>query len=400
MKGIAARIAMTILTVTLVTVVLGVGLEVFGALRERSQLPAAYRPQAALMWPFRGAAGTRNNGAGRARIMMGLPADGEPAPTVTEVRTILGNLIDRRLRTVFLTTLLSLAVGGALAVWLSRRLGRPIGAVSNAAQRVARGDLSARVALPSWLTRSTDETAELARNFNTMAEHLEGYERERRAMIADVAHELRTPLTILRGRLEAMEDGIAPLSLEEVRNLHGQTLVLARLVEDLRTLSLMDSGRLEVHRRAADVADVVRSVVSGFEPRARTGHLLVDLEAPASLPASVDPERVAQVVGNLLDNAVRVTPEDGRVHVRLERIGGTVRLEVADDGPGLPPGGEERVFERFYRADRSRSRASGGSGLGLAIVRALVELHGGTVSASNRPGGGARFVVAIPYVPA
>ncbi|MEJ2666664.1 MAG: ATP-binding protein [Deinococcales bacterium] len=394
MRGIGARIAGIVIAVTLVTVLLGVALQLGAWLRERSQLPAPYRPQAVLMWPFGAEHGPRPGVRGG--MMMQPPAGVGGQPTVPEVRALLTEIAARRLGTLLVTIVLSLAVGGVLAWWLARRLGRPIAAVSSAAQRVARGDLSARVALPGWLERSHDETAELARDFNTMAAHLEGYERERRALIADVAHELRNPLTILRGRLEAMEDGIAPLTVDEVRNLHDQTLLLGRLVEDLRILSLVDSGRLEVTPRDVDVAELLRRTVQGFEPHAAALGVTVGVETPATLTAGTDPERLVQVVTNLVDNALRVTPPEGRVMVRLERQDGGFRIEVADPGPGLAPGSEGRVFERFYRADASRSRSSGGSGLGLSIVKALVELHGGSVTATNRPEGGASFVVVIP----
>jgi two-component system sensor histidine kinase BaeS len=296
-------------------------------------------------------------------------------------------------QTVLLGTLAAGAVAVVLALLLARRFARPVRAVSAAAARVAGGDLGARAPAPA---RGNDETASLARHFNAMAESLERQENERRHMIADIAHELRTPIAVMRARLEAIEDGVVPLGPEEVSRLQRQTALLARLVDDLRTLSLADAGRLSLERRRVDLAQIARSVATGFEARAAEAGVRVEVEAPAHLEASADPDRVSQVVSNLVDNAVRHTPRGGVVRVRLDPAGAEARLEVLDSGPGVPEAALPHVFDRFFRADEGRNRASGGSGLGLAIVRTLVDLHGGRVEAANHPDGGAVFRVTLP----
>ena len=295
---------------------------------------------------------------------------------------------------LLIATLVSTALGGLLALLLSRRIARPIEAVSEAANRMAAGDLSVRI--PA-LRGEDDTSVRLAHNFNHMAESLERLENQRKAMIADVAHELRTPLTVMQGRLEAIQDGVVALEPSEIDRLHGQTLLLSRLVEDLRTLSLADSGKLTLERRKLDARSVVESVVVNFLPQAQSKN--VDLQVklpPQAVPLEVDPYRLAQVLGNLLSNALNHTPSGGSIEVRLGLQGGKAMLWVEDSGSGIPIEALPRLFDRFYRAEESRSRKTGGSGLGLAIVKALVELHGGKVAAQNRSQGGASFEIQFP----
>lgn len=278
-----------------------------------------------------------------------------------------------------------------LALLLSRSIARPIAAVSRAAGGVAAGDFSARVPLSERQTRSSLETDRLAVTFNKMSEALETYERERKAMVADIAHELRTPLTALQMRLEALQDGLVPLTEGQVEHLLTQTGVLSRLVEDLRTLSLADAGRLALHKQPTDLQELAAEVLEGFAERARQGGVTLTLSAePVTL--AVDQTRLMQVLGNLLDNALRATPAGGEVRLSVEQSGGNVRLEVLDGGPGIPEDDLPRLFERFTQGKDLK----GASGLGLAIVEALVALHGGSVRAVNRAGGGAAFRVSLP----
>jgi two-component system, OmpR family, sensor histidine kinase BaeS len=276
----------------------------------------------------------------------------------------------------------------------AKRIAQPIEAVSQAATQMGRGDLSARAPMDVSLSRSSFETLTLAQNFNTMAEALERAQQQRRDMTADIAHELRTPLGVMNSRLEALEDGVIPFDLPEVQKLQHHTKLLIRLVEDLRVLSLADSGQLEIHPRAFDLAANTRIAVDGFEARANAANVGLELLMPSSVMFTGDPDRITQVISNLISNALQHTPAAGKISIKLEQSD-RIKLEVRDSGPGIPEDQLERIFDRFHRIDASRSRASGGTGLGLAIVRTLVELHHGTVKASNAPDGGAIFCVVL-----
>ncbi len=289
----------------------------------------------------------------------------------------------------------SVIVAALLAVFLARRIALPLEAVSRAASRVAQGDWQARAPLHPREARGGSETARLVRNFNSMASSLEGLEAERKATVAAIAHELRTPLTVLRGRLEAVRDGVLETTPEEFSVLISQVELLSRLVTDLRTLSLMEAGQLSLERQELDFALLVRSVALGFQTKASEKHLRLEVRADELVPLSVDAERLHQVIANLLENAVRYTSE-GFVRVSLEAELSRVTLRVRDSGGGIPAEALPHIFERFYRAESSRARVSGGSGLGLAIVQAIVTLHGGNIEARNHPEGGAEFTVTLP----
>ncbi len=306
-----------------------------------------------------------------------------------------------RLRDQFLVLSIGVLVilSVALALFLARRISGPITAVAGAAARIAEGDLSARAELPHYARKSRDETATLAHHFNEMAAALEQLERERQALIADIAHELRTPLTILQGQLDAMQDGVVPFEHSELGKLDAQTELLARLIDDLRTLSLADAKRLTLELVPTDLVPLTKRVCESFREKVQRQGLTLDFRSSVPhAPLAADPDRLAQVLTNLLENAVRYTPPGGWVGVSVKTLPGGLELSVEDSGPGLSDEAQARVFERFYRAETSRGRAGGGSGLGLAIVRTLVELHGGRVEAHNRAAGGAAFHVTLPRV--
>ncbi len=299
----------------------------------------------------------------------------------------------------------AVGVGGAvlasvlLALLLSRTIARPIEAVSSAASQLAAGDLAARVDL-ARLSYPADETRTLALDFNKMAEALSRYEGERKAMIADIAHELRNPLATLQLRVDALADGLVQFNDDEALLLQGQVGLLARLIGDLRTLSLADADKLSLHRSEFDLNDLAEKVVRQARPKAEGAGLGF---TPTNEPALVDadPDRLTQVLNNLLDNAFRVTPPGGSVAVQLFSAPTEVTLRVRDTGPGIPEDELETVFERFVQGRRRDTKSKGGSGLGLAIVQSLVKLHGGRVRAGNwsdEGSSGAQLEVSLPLI--
>jgi signal transduction histidine kinase len=278
-----------------------------------------------------------------------------------------------------------------------------------------RGDLSRRVRV-----RSGDEIGQLAHAFNAMADGLERQEHLRRNMVTDVAHELRTPLTNIRGYLEALRDGVAQPTPSTIESLHEEALLLNRLVDDLQELSLAEAGQLRLAPRPAALAEIVERVAGALRPTASGKGICIKLDLPPELPLVLaDPERVGQIVRNLLANAITHTPPGGSVAVsaaamsqdkETRRQGAwndrplqvplspCLLVSVRDTGPGIAPEHLPNIFERFYRADGSRARATGGVGLGLAIVRQLVAAHGGRVWAESEPGAGACFRFTLPCV--
>jgi len=302
-------------------------------------------------------------------------------------------LVSRLNRAALIAGLVATAVALFLAFFLAYRLLRPVRDLTSAAQNLAMGDLSQRVPV-----RGDDELAQLGRDFNQMADALQQAGEVRRAMTADIAHELRTPLAVQRASLEALQDGVYELTPENLQPILGQNLLLSRLVDDLRTLALADAGQLTLERVDADLPTLVGRVVERFQPQAAAHQVALSYTSPpAAFPAlQLDPLRIEQILNNLLSNALRHTPAGGQVTLMLVPAGRSARLELHDSGPGIPEDALPHVFERFYRADRSRARTEGGSGLGLAIARQLARAHGGDLTAANAPQGGAVFTLTLP----
>lgn len=306
-------------------------------------------------------------------------------------------LTDRIDRAALIAGLIAGGVALLLALLLAYRLLRPVRDLTAAAGLMAQGDLSQQVRV-----RGDDELAQLGRTFNQMAESLRQAQASRQAMTADIAHELRTPLAVQRANLEALQDGLYPPTPENLSLVLEQNHLLTRMVDDLRTLALADSGELTLERVPADLGALVGRVVEQFAAQAAARR--IDLETHRLGGASdgalrrlnLDPMRIEQILANLLSNALRHTPEGGRIAVTLAWSPQWAELSVQDSGPGIPQEALPYIFERFYRADRSRSRAEGGTGLGLAIARRLAELHGGTLEAANAPQGGAVFTLHLP----
>jgi signal transduction histidine kinase len=304
-----------------------------------------------------------------------------------------------------------------LAVFFAQRLSRPLRDITRAAQQLAGGQLDVQVRRAPIRELDT-----LAQAFNAMARSLEQADKQRRQMTADIAHELRTPLTIIKGRLEGLQDGVYSPTPDEVDRLLGETALLERLIEDLRLLALAEAGQLPLYREPLDPRDLLESARSAFAGQAEAQGVTLKVDSAGELPQiDADPQRMAQVLANLVANALRYTPEGGSIVLSATQETKDERRKTMDDGNGLQPivhrppsivfqvrdsgcgiAPEDlpHVFDRFYRADRSRTRGSGGAGLGLAITRQIVVAHGGLIWAESELGHGTTFSIALPVAEA
>jgi signal transduction histidine kinase len=275
---------------------------------------------------------------------------------------------------------------------MSRRVTSPIYALAKAARRLGRGDFSQRVRV-----QGEGEVAALAQAFNSMAADLEYAEQLRRNMVADVAHELRTPLSNIQGYLEAIQDGLVEPDGAAIRSLNEEASLLSRLVDELQELSLAEAGELKLVYQAEDVANLVKQAIAPWQPQMAAKEVSLSLDLPGDLPlVNIDWQRINEVLHVLLENAVAHTPKGGIISVAARARAKWVEISVSDTGEGIPAEDLPHIFERFYRVDKSRTRATGGSGLGLTIARRLVEAHGGTVTAQSKLGKGSRFSFTIP----
>jgi len=301
------------------------------------------------------------------------------------------------LRTVSLALWIAAAAVGAIGILLSalllRQLTGPLKRLDTAAQQIACGELSSRVPVAS-----TDELGHLALSFNEMASSLEESERAKQQMIADVSHELRTPISVVRTGLEGLRDGLLNPTPENFAALHNKILLTARLVGDLQQLALADAGQLSIKKGVCDLAILIEQIRATIGVELEDMGIEFTLDLPADLPAAAaDSQRVEQVLLNLLSNAEQYTPEGGSIRISARALAGEkVRVSVCDSGPGLSDEDIAHIFDRFYRADKSRARESGGAGLGLAIAKALVEAHDGQIWVQNAPTGGACFHFTLP----
>lgn len=303
------------------------------------------------------------------------------------------SLLVRRInRAAIIAGLITIIISLIIASILTYRLLKPVHELTQATERIARGDLSQRVPV-----HGNDELAMLASAFNHMADSLENAENNRRMMTADIAHELRNPLAVQRANLEAMQDGIYELTPENLKPIIEQNLLLTRLVEDLRTLAMADSGQLELVRVETDFSALIKRNIEHFQSQVDAKQITLQfLGGENCPPILLDPERIDQILGNLLSNAIRHTPPLGKITLEVTCSAQDVRLDVHDSGPGIPEEALPHIFQRFYRADKSRSRSEGGSGLGLSIARKIAEAHGGTLTIANHPQGGAVVTLSLP----
>ena len=323
---------------------------------------------------------------------------GDQALSQIDVRIpeIVRNQSAQLARDVQSTVLVAVGVSGFLAIlagtWLFWQITRPLTRLRDAAEQIAAGKLDTRVQV-----KSKDEVGRVGLAFNHMAGELQRQEGLRKVMVADIAHELRTPLSVMQVNLEAMKDELLPASPEELDGLHHEVIRLSRLVEDLRLLSLADSGNLRLHSDLIDVNALVETAVRRMKPQAEAQGVILGATL-SSKPATIigDEDKLHQVLGNLMSNALRFTPSGKRVEVSVQANRQQVTLQVADEGPGIDPADLPELFERFFKGDRARSRNDSGSGLGLSIVKQLVQLHGGQVQANLPESGGLEVAVRLP----
>jgi signal transduction histidine kinase len=279
-----------------------------------------------------------------------------------------------------------------LGTILARSLTQSLQDLTEATRAVADGNLQRQVEV-----RSKDEVGVLAESFNRMSAALDRSQRLRRQMTADIAHDLRTPLSIIVGHLDAVDEGVLPADTKTIDIMRDEAMHLSHMIEDLRTLSLADAGELPLTRSPVEPGPLLQRCVIAHQPAAQASKIDMEMDIDSGLPTlSLDPERLMQVLGNLVDNALLHTPEGGRILLSAKPDREGVEIRVRDSGPGIPQAELELVFERLYRSDKSRKRNAAGSGLGLAIAKSIVEAHGGTIRAESSPGEGTTMVVTLP----
>ncbi len=296
-------------------------------------------------------------------------------------------------RSLLPTVIISAAVALLLALVLAHFLMRPVRRLTDAATQLGKGDLTQRVQLGGG-----GELNQLANTFNHMAGSLEKSQKARQAMTADIAHELRNPLSVQRANLEALQDGVYPLTIQNLEPIIQQNQLLNKLVEDLRTLTLADTNSLKLEKTPTDPVPFIEKICDNVRPQFEANEIKLTFDhRDVCPPIPIDPSRINQVIYNLLQNSLRHSPQGGSVKLTLSCDAQFAILTIQDSGDGIPEEALPLIFERFYRADQSRTRDKGGTGLGLTIARHLAEAHHGSLTASNHPDGGAVFTLSLPY---
>ena len=327
-------------------------------------------------------------------------SNSQPTPSKSASQFAEGTFLSRINNYFWIAGIIAVVVALLLGIFLTRQITRPIRELNAGAEHLSKGDLSHRVKI-----RSKDEIGKLAESFNEMAQKLDDSEKSRRRLVSDVAHELRTPLTIIQGTVDGIVDGIFQPDRKHLDSIREQTVLLTHLVNDLRDISLAESGQLRLDRMSTNIVDLIQRKLNQFEFGANRKKVQLKLETQAEIPPiNIDPKRIEQVITNLLSNAIRYTPEDGRVTISLKTVDSdtfadkySLVISFADTGEGIPAEHLSHIFERFYRVETSRSRNEGGVGLGLAIVKQMVQAHGGQVWVESLAGKGSTFYFSLPY---
>lgn len=301
--------------------------------------------------------------------------------------------IDDSQKSLLLAALVAVGIAVALGFIISKLITRPMQQLAVSAGKIAAGDLSHRVQ-----HKSNDEAGEVSSAFNSMAEQLESKEKSRKQLLADIAHELRNPLSVVQGNLEAWLDGVIAPTPEQIASVYDETVLLNRLINDLRELSLAEAGQLKLHLEPTVLGDLIAAEVTGFQARCQEKQVSLNTEISANLPVvNIDPDRIRQVLHNLLQNAIRYTPAGGHIEVKAVTTDHhQAEISISDSGTGIDKADLPYVFDHFYKADKSRQRYHGGAGIGLALVKKYVELHGGRVWVESEAGKGSTFYFTLP----
>jgi two-component system, OmpR family, sensor histidine kinase BaeS len=314
-----------------------------------------------------------------------------PGASITELADL--RFRERQRGHLWLIAIGMVLLSALTAVPLSALLTRPVRGFQRTMRRLADGDYAARVTVTG-----KDELGRLGHDVNALAEALERTEQTRRRWVADISHELRTPVSLLRADIEAMQDGVRPFSQDALASLHGDTQRLARLVDDLYELSMTDLGALSYRKQTLDLSQALAKELDAFRDQFQDAGLDLSLQRNIATPVLVeaDEQRLSQLFRNLLHNSLRYTDRDGELRVTLAQEAGALLIDFDDTAPGVPADALPRLFERLYRVDGSRSRATGGAGLGLAIARNIVDAHGGSIEALPSALGGLRIRIRLP----
>lgn len=297
-----------------------------------------------------------------------------------------------QLRAGWIVAFGAIGLSAVVAWFVARGLLTPVKRLAAATRRLAEGEYSTRVA-----STSNDEIGRLIDDFNRLGNTLEKNEALRRNFMADASHELRTPIAVLKAELEAIEDGVRPATIENIKSLHTEVDRLGKLVTDLHELSLADVGGLAYHFEDLDLAQLLREALDGARERLAARDLAFEAKIPATpVRVRADPQRLFQLIANLVENSARYTDPGGKVRVTLARDAYDAHLDWEDSAPGVPPAALGKIFERLYRVEGSRSREAGGSGLGLAICQSIAQAHGGTIEAHASKLGGLWIELRLP----
>lgn len=314
---------------------------------------------------------------------------------------------EEQLTAFILIMLLGIALAAVAALLMAKTLITPIKRLADTSNRLATGDFTARVspAPPAEtdvtkLAEEYDELAVLAGQFNAMAAALEEHEQARRTFMAEIAHDLRTPLAVLRGEIEALEDGVRPVNAESLHSLSAEVEMLGRLIDDIHTLSLADLGKLQYEKTSVDLTRCLALILSSSEDRIAARSLSLESHLPDGvITICADSARITQVIRNVIENSMRYTDAGGKIVVSCREEAGEAIITVCDTAPGVPDAELPRLFERFHTGDPARNRKYSGSGLGLAICRTLMQAHGGDIRALQSPLGGLQVRINLPTGP-